>query len=111
MGRVSISIFLCYIRYYLHYGFKLSMLLKYNILLVITLLRCLLNMCVRVFKPHDFMLSFLAKKMSLLSLKIYEVVAIFKCLNTLKGRGLVFAFWLGYLLVFVAASTIRPSTQ
>ena len=42
-GRVSISIFLCYIGHYLHYGFKISMLLKYNILLVIYLLRWLLN--------------------------------------------------------------------
>ena len=73
-GRVSISIFLCYIRYFLHYGLKISMLLKYIILLVITLLTWLLNKYVCVFKPHDFMLL----------LKTYEVVAIFKCLKHSK---------------------------
>ena len=60
-GRVSISRFLiCYIRYYLHYGFKISMLLKYNILLVLNLLTRLLNIFV-CYISHDFILCFLAK--------------------------------------------------
>ena len=32
-----------------------------------------------------------SKNMSLLLLKIYEVVAIFKCINILKGMELVFS--------------------
>ena len=43
-GRGSISrYFVCYVCYYLHYGFKISMLLKYNLLLVATLITCQLN--------------------------------------------------------------------
>ena len=49
-----------------------------------------------------------SKNMSLLLLKIYEVVAIFKCLNTLKGRALVFAVLVRLLEVFVAPSKIYP---
>ena len=69
------------------------MLLKYNKLQVITLLRWLLNMCVCVCvcKPHDFMLSLLAKHAFVSFEKNYEVVAISKSLNTLKGRKMVFA--------------------
>ena len=48
--------------YYLHYGFKISMLLKHNVLLIITLSALLLNIFVCVFKPHDFILCFLAKR-------------------------------------------------
>ena len=43
------------------YGIKINMLLEYNILLIITLLTWLLNRFVCVFKPHDFILCFLAK--------------------------------------------------
>ena len=49
-----------------------------------------------------------SKNISLLLLKIYEVVAIFKCLNTLKGRALVFAVLVRLLDVFVAPSKIYP---
>ena len=49
--------------------------------------------------------------MSLRLLKIYEVVVIFKCLNTLKGRELVFAVLVRLLDVFVAASKNVPSKQ
>ena len=52
-----------------------------------------------------------SKNMSLLLLKIYEVVAIFKCLSSLKGRELVFAIFVRYLDVFVAASKNIPSKQ
>ena len=47
-----------------------------------------INVC--VFKPHDIYAKLFRKSMSLLLLNIYEVVAIFKCLPTLKGRELVF---------------------
>ena len=33
-----------------------------------------------IFKPHDFILCILEKKIYLLLLKIYDVVAIYKCL-------------------------------
>ena len=49
-----------------------------------------------------------SKNMSLLFLKIYKVAAIFKCLNTLNGRELVFAVLVRLLDVFVAASKIYP---
>ena len=49
--------------------------------------------------------------MPLLLLNIYEVLAIFKCLNTLKGRELVFAVLVRLLDVFVAASKNIPSKQ
>ena len=52
-----------------------------------------------------------SKNMSLLLLKIYEVVAIFKCLNTLKGRELVFAVLVRLLDVFEAVSKNIPSKQ
>ena len=48
-GVFPLADFVCYMRYYLHYGFKISMHLKYNILLVITLLSWLLNIFVCVF--------------------------------------------------------------
>ena len=76
-GRFPWADFLCYIRYYLHYGFMISMLLLYNILLVITLLTWLLNVFLCGFKPRDFILCFFSKNMSLLLLKFYEVVVIF----------------------------------
>ena len=44
-----------------------------------------------------------SKNMSLLLLKIYEVVAVFKCLTTLKGRELVFPVLVRLFKVFVAA--------
>ena len=69
----------CYICYYLHYGFKISMLLQYNLLLVITLITCHLN--ILVFKLHDYIPCLLAKQLSLLLLYIYKGVAIFKCLS------------------------------
>ena len=47
-GGFPLAYFLCYIHYYLHYGFKISMLLKYDILLAITLLTWLLNIYVCV---------------------------------------------------------------
>ena len=52
-----------------------------------------------------------SKNMSLLLLKIYEVVAIFKCLNTLKGMALVFAVLVRLLDVFVAALKNIPNKQ
>ena len=48
--------------------------------------------CVCVFLNLVTLFYAFSKNISLLLLKIYEVVAIFKCLNTLKGRALVFAF-------------------
>ena len=36
----------CYVRYCLHYGFKISMLLKYDLLLVTTYINCQLNIIV-----------------------------------------------------------------
>ena len=60
-GRGSISSFIeCYVCNYLHYGFKTSMLLTYNLLLVITLITYQLN--IYVFKRHDFIPCFFAKK-------------------------------------------------
>ena len=50
---------MCYICYYLHYGFKISMLLKNNLLLVTTLITSQLN--IFVFKRHDFIPCVLAK--------------------------------------------------
>ena len=52
-------IFLCYVCYYLLYGFKISMSLMYNLLLVSNLITCQLN--IFVFTLHDFMPCFLAK--------------------------------------------------
>ena len=50
-----------------------------------------------------------SKNMSLLLLKIYEMVAIFKCLNTLKGRELVFASLVN--LLNCLCSSIKKLTQ
>ena len=74
----------------MRYGFKISMLLTFNLLLVSTLITCLLIIFV-CFKPHDLIPLFSAKH-ALLLLQIYEVVAI---LNTykrysIKGRKLIF---------------------
>ena len=74
---------LCNIRYYLHYGFKISMRLYYNTLLVTTLLTWLLNIFVCVLSLMTLFYVF-SKNMSLLLLKIYEVVAIFKCIKHSK---------------------------
>ena len=52
-----------------------------------------------------------SKNMSLLLLNIYGVAAVFKCLNIIKGRDLIFAVFVSYLIVFVAASKIRTSKQ
>ena len=49
-----------------------------------------------------------SKNMSLLLLKNYEVVAVFKCLSTLKVRELVFAVLVRLVDVFVPASKIYP---
>ena len=46
-GRGSISRLIgCYVCYYLQYGFKISMLVKYNLLLVTTLIPCKLHIFV-----------------------------------------------------------------
>ena len=75
-GRVSI---LCYIRDYLHHGFKISMLLKYNILLKITLLTWLLNIFVCFLNLMILFYAFMQKHVFII-IEIYDVVAIFKCL-------------------------------
>ena len=60
-GRASISLFFgCYVCYYLLYGFEISMLLMFNLLLVSNLITCQLN--IFVFTLHDFIPCFLAKK-------------------------------------------------
>ena len=47
-GGFPLAEFVCYMRYYLHHGFKINMQLKFNILQVITLLKWLLNIFVCV---------------------------------------------------------------
>ena len=72
------DVFECYVCYYLHNGFKICMLLKCNVLLVITLIICQLNIYVfqriTLFHASD-------KKNVFLLLKMCTVVAIFKCLQ------------------------------
>ena len=53
-------IFGYYVCYYLLYGFKISIPLMYNLLLVSNLITCQLN--IFVFTLHDFIPCFLAKK-------------------------------------------------
>ena len=52
-------IFGCCVCYYLFYGFKISMSVMYNLLLVSNLITCQLN--IFVFTLHDFIPCFLAK--------------------------------------------------
>ena len=65
----------CYVRYCLHYGFKINMLLKYNLLLVTTYIKCQLNIIV-VLNDMTLYHAFLANKNILLLLKYYNVVDI-----------------------------------
>ena len=69
------QIFGCYVCYYLHNGFKISMLLGYNFLLLITIL----HSCeyIYVFKLYDFIPCF-KQKYAFIIIEKYEVVAIFK---------------------------------
>ena len=61
MERASISLFFgCYVCYYLPYGFKISMPLMYNLLLVSNLITYQLN--IFVFTLHVFIPCVLAKK-------------------------------------------------
>ena len=77
--------FLCYVCYYLLYGFKISMMLMYNLLLVSTLIICQLN--IFALTRHDFIQCFLAKKLCSLLLLTYYV----KCLQkfSITARELV----------------------
>ena len=65
VGGASISLFFgCYVCYYLLYGFKISMPLMYNLLLVSNIITCQLN--IFVFTLHDIIPCFLAKNVSVI---------------------------------------------
>ena len=90
-------IFLCYVCYYLLYGFKICMQLMYNLLLVSNLITCQLN--IFVFTLHDFIPCFLAKKYVCYYCKLMKSNVYKNILKQLGSWSL--QFWIGQLVVFL----------
>ena len=98
------DIFGCYICYYLHYVFKMSTLLKYNLLLLISLITCQLNLFWAFFKLHGLI------QMYLLLLKINTLVAIFKCLQKIFCKEKA-GLWSLDSSVYRLSGSIKHQTQ